>query len=237
MRLVTPVRRAEPRRRCDRRALALSPSVNGKSGTMRQLDTAIAALRSIVSIAASANALARLSDEVRLLSLRVERLRGAARGDSLPALHQSAPASGPGTDASKAIGGSHGAKILQPFSWPARLNGRSEQTAAGGNAKSNKRGRRSVTVFETRPLLLVSGMAAILVAVFIIAMTMLNAVQPRVHVPAATGSHRIAGRQPSSFLISPVPIWSQSFNPATRDHTREASASLDALDQRRVSGR
>src|SRR5262245_1956579 len=100
MRLVTPARRAEPRRRCDRRATALSSRVNGNSGTMRQLDAAIAALRSIVSIAASANALARLSDEVRLLSLRVERLRGADRGDSLPALDQS----GPATDASKAIG-------------------------------------------------------------------------------------------------------------------------------------
>jgi hypothetical protein len=201
---------------------------------MGQLDAAIAALRSIVSIVASADALARLSDEVRLLSLRVERLRGADRSESLPALDQSAPASGPATESSKAIGRSHGAKILQPFAWPARLRGRSEQTAAGGNAKGNTRGGRSVNVFEARPLLLVSGTAAILVAVFIIATTMLDAVQPRVHVPAATASHRIAGRRASSFLISPVPIW--SFNPVSRDHTGEASASLDGLDQRRDLG-
>jgi hypothetical protein len=35
---------------------------------MRQLDAAVAALRGVVSIAASADALARLSDEVRTLS-------------------------------------------------------------------------------------------------------------------------------------------------------------------------
>jgi localization factor PodJL len=43
------------------------------SSTLRQLDAAIAALRAIVSIVASADALARLSAEVRLLSPTVER--------------------------------------------------------------------------------------------------------------------------------------------------------------------
>jgi hypothetical protein len=79
MRWVTPASRAEARRRCDRRALASTPRVNGGSGTLRQLDAAIAALRSIVSIVASADALARLSQEVRLLSSRIARLKGRRR--------------------------------------------------------------------------------------------------------------------------------------------------------------
>lgn len=197
---MTPASRAEARRRCDRRARASTPRVNNNPGTMRQLDAAITTLRTIVSIVASSDALARLSQEVRLLSLRVERLKGADGGESPSALDQSTL-------------GTRGARILRPF---ARPHGSSEQAAAACNPRGNRRGARSVTVFETCPLLLVSGTAAILVATFIIAMTVLEAVQPRVHVPAATTVHRIASRQAPSYLISPVPIGSQSFKPVSR---------------------
>ena len=195
MRLVTPASRAEARRRCDRRARASTPRVNGDSGTLRQLDAAIAALRSMVPNVASADALARLSQEVRLLSSRVARLKGADGGESLSALDQSTL-------------GTRGVKDPTSIRAAARL-----QRAGSHRPQSqgNRRGARSVTVLETRPLLLVSGAAAILVAAFITGMTMLEAVQPRVHVPTASGVHRIASRQAPSFLISPVPIGSQSF--------------------------
>jgi hypothetical protein len=50
--------------------------------------------------------------------------------------------------------------------------------------------------------------------------------------------HRLAARQAQSSLISPVPIWSQSFKPATPEHARDASTSLDdQRDQLRASGR
>jgi hypothetical protein len=223
---MTPVRRAEPRRRRDRRALAAMPRAGQEPATTRQLDAAIVALRAIVSVVASADALARLSDKVRALSLRVERLKGRDDYGRLPILDQPTPAT-------------HGAKVLQPFAWPTRPHGCDEQKAIACNPPGDRRRVRSVAAFEARPLLLVSGAAAILVAVFISAMIMLEAVQPRVHVPAAKGAHKIAGRQAPSFLISPVPIYSQSFNPAVRDDGREVAASLDALDQRhdlRVSG-
>src|SRR5262249_45948798 len=100
------------------------------------------------------------------------------------------------------------------------------------DTRNNKRGGRSAVIIEKHPLMVVSSTAAILVAVFVTATTMLEAVQPRVHVPIATETHRIAARQPPSFLISPVPIGSQSFNPPNRGHARVASASLDAPDQR-----
>jgi hypothetical protein len=47
-------------------------------------------------------------------------------------------------------------------------------------------------VFETRPLLIVSGTAAVLVAIFITAMTMFEAATagPSAHGPALTGSLR-----------------------------------------------
>jgi hypothetical protein len=238
MRLMTPVRRAEPRRRCDRRPLASTPRVNGESGTMRQLDAAVAALRGVVSIAASADALARLSDEVRLLSLRVERLKGADGRASLPPLDQFTAMPDRAADATPAIRGMLGPNILRPFAWSRRPRGSSEQGAAGRNGKNNRRGGRSISAFDMRSLLLVCGTAAILVTAFVTAMTILQAAQPRVHVPTTSGSHRLAARQAQSFLISPVPIWSQSFKHATRDHAREASAGLD--DQRRelrTSGR
>lgn len=184
---MTPASRAEARRRCDRRARASRPRVNGDSGTLRQLAAAIAALRSIVPNVASADALARLSQEVRLLSSRVARLKGADGSESLSALDQSTL-------------GTRGVK-----------DPTSIRAAARPQSQGNRRGARSVTVLETRPLLLVSGAAAILVAAFITGMTMLEAVQPRVHVPTASGVHRIASRQAPSFLISPVPIGSQSF--------------------------
>jgi hypothetical protein len=203
------------------------PRANGDSASTRQLDADIAALRTIMSIVASADTLAHLSDEVRLLSLRVERLNGAEGGESLPAHDQSAP-------------GTQGAKVLQPSAWRARPQGCDEQKTIARNPKGNRREARRVTRFEARPLLLLSSTAAVLVAIFVTAMVMLEAVQPRVHVPTASGAHKIAARRAPSFLISPVPIVSQSFNPAPPDHAGEASASLDGLDQRRefrASGR
>jgi hypothetical protein len=228
MRLVTPASRAEPRRRCYRRALASIPCMNAGSGTMRQLDAAVAALRGVVSITASADALARLSDEVRLLSLRVERLKGA-HGRAPPTLpDQSTPM--PDRASAKAIttiGGILGPNMLRRFAWLSRPRGGSEQRAARRHGRNSRRGGKSVSAFDMRSLRLVSGAAAILVAAFVTAMTILQAVQPRVHVPTTSGSHRLVARQAQSSLISPVPIWSQSFKPATREHARNASASLD----------
>src|SRR5690348_15155513 len=131
MRSMTSHRRAEPRRRCERRPLASAPYVSGESGTMRQLDAAVAALRGVVSIAASADALTRLSDEVRLLSLRVERLKGADGRTSLPALDQATPM----PDATPAIGGMRAPNILRPFAWSRRPHGGSEQGAAARNGR------------------------------------------------------------------------------------------------------
>lgn len=227
MRLVTPARRAEPRRRCYRRALASIPCVNAESGTMRQLDAAVAALRGVVSITASADTLARLSDEVRLLSLRVERLKGAD-GRAPPTLDRSTPR--PDRASAKAIttiGGILGPNILRPFAWSRPSRSGSEQRAARRDGRNDRRGGKPVGAFDMRSLRLVSGAAAILVAAFVTAMTILQAVQPRVHVPTPSGSHRLAARQAQSLLISPVPIWSQSFEPAPREHAGDASASLD----------
>src|SRR4029077_5528013 len=57
--------------------------------TIHQLETAIAALRSIVSNVASNDALARLSDDVRTLSSRVDQLtRSEGHGDSFAILEQ-----------------------------------------------------------------------------------------------------------------------------------------------------
>ena len=238
MRSMTPHGRAEPRRRCARRALGSTPGVSSESGTMRQLDAAIAALRGVVSIAVSADALARLSDEVRLLSLRVERLKGADGRAALPPLDRSTPMQGRAADATPAIGRMPGPNILRPFAWSRRPHGDGEQRAAGHNGRTNRRGGRPASAFDRRSLLLVSGTAAILVTAFVAAMTMLQAAQPRVHVPTTSGPHRLAARQTQSFLISPVPIWSQPFKRAPRDQAREASASLDDRQQdRRASSR
>jgi len=197
---------------------------------MRQLDAAVAALRGVVSIAASADALTRLSDEVRLLSLRIERLMGADGRASLPPLDQSTPMQDRAANATPAIGGMLGPNILRPFAWSRRPRGGKEQEGAGRNGRSNRRGSRPASAFDRRSLLLVSATAAILVTAFVAAMTMLQAAQPRVHVPTTSGSHRLAARQAQSFLISPVPIWSQSFQRAARDQARETSARID--DQR-----
>ena len=57
--------------------------------TVRQLEGAIAALRSIVSNVASNDALVRLSDDVRLLSSKVDQLgRIESHGDSFAVLEQ-----------------------------------------------------------------------------------------------------------------------------------------------------
>jgi hypothetical protein len=205
---------------------------------MRQLDAAVAVLRGVVSIAASADALARLSEEVRLLSSRVERLMGADGRALLPAHDQSAPMPAYGAGAMTAIGGMLGPNILRRFAWSRRPRGSGGPGATGRNGRNKRREGRSVGAFDTRSLRLVSGTAAILATIFVTAMTMFQTVQPRVHVPTTSGSHRLAARQAQSLLISPVPIWSQSFKPATRDHGRDASAGLE--DQRhelRASGR
>jgi hypothetical protein len=202
--------------------------VNAESGTMRQLDAAVAALRGVVSMTASADALARLSDEVRLLSLRVERLKGADGRAPPPPLDQSTPR--PDRASAKAIttiGGILGPNILRPFAWSRPSRGGSEQRAARRHGRNSRRGGKPVSAFDMRSLRLVSGAAAILVAAFVTAMSILQAVQPRVHVPTPNGSHGLAARQTQSSLMSPVPIWSQSFKPATPEHARDASASLD----------
>jgi hypothetical protein len=201
--------------------------VNAESGTMRQLDAAVAALRGVVSITASADALARLSDEVRLLSLRVERLEGGD-GRASPTLgDQSTPMRDRASvKAITTIGKILGPNILRPFAWSRPPRGGSEQKAAQRHGRNSRRGGKSAGAFDMRSLRLVSGAAAILVAAFVTAMTILQAVQPRVHVPTPSGSHRLAARQAQSLLISPVPIWSQSFKPATWEPAGDAS-SLD----------
>jgi hypothetical protein len=162
---MTPVRGAEPRRRCDRRALAAVPRANHQPGTIRQLDAAIAALRTIVSVVASADALARLSDEVRALSLRDGR-------EPVPALDES----GRDMGRVKAIGGTLDPKILRPLVQSVLQSAGGTQSVASCEAMDSKRGGRSAAIFEKQPLLLVSITAAILVTVFITAMTMLEAV-------------------------------------------------------------
>src|SRR6201996_8008038 len=62
---------------------------NDDPGTVQQLESAIAALRAIVSNVASTDALARLSDDVHTLSAKVDQLaRPDGRSDSLAALEQ-----------------------------------------------------------------------------------------------------------------------------------------------------
>ncbi len=194
---------------------------------MRQLDAAVAALRGVVSITASADALARLSDEVRMLSLRVERLKGADGRLPPPPPDQSMPLPGRAANVMTVIGGMLVPKVRRPFTWSRPTRRGSEQKATGHGGRNNRRGGKSVSAFDMRSLRLVTGAAAILVAAFLTAMTMLQAVQPRVHVPTPKGSHGLAARRAQSLLISPVPIWSQSFEPTPREHARDASASLD----------
>jgi len=199
---------------------------------MRQLDAAVAALRGVVSVAASADALARLSNEVRLLSLKVDRLK-VADGPAPPQrLDQSSAV------AITTIGGIPGPNILRRFAWSRPSRGSGEQRASGRHGRNNRRGGKSVDAFDMRSLRLVSGAAAILVAVFVTATTMLQAVQPRVHVPTASGPHGLAARRTESFLISPAPIWSQRFKATARDHAGEASAGLeDRRHEPRTAGR
>jgi hypothetical protein len=205
---------------------------------MRQLDAAVAALRGVVSIAASADALARLSDEVRMLSSRIERLNGAGDRAPVPAQDRSAPLPAVRrAGAMTAIGRIPGPSILRRLPWSRQLRG-SERGTAGRDGGHNRRGGGSVTAFDMRSLRLVSGTAAVLVTAFVTAMTMFQAVQPRVQVPTTSQSHRLAARQAQSFLISPVPILSQSFKPAPLDHGGEASAGLeDPRHEPRAPGR
>jgi len=276
---------------------AATPSVGDAFDTERPLDAAVAALRAVVSNIASRDALARLTDEVHLLSSRIDRLTRSDNDDDLfPALEQRIAALAWTLEDRErpALGSADmdGGEFLRPRA--PRLAGpviradhpRKPRTLSGGSAAApSERGcdsvvrepsrgnrvnavclvaafRRAASVcgaagpakesagrnagggaiaepsatifFESHPLLLILSIAAILLAAFITAMTMLQAVQPRVQVPVAAEARKTSLQRAPSSMISPVPIGSQSFShPVTYGGTSEDFASAGILEPRR----
>jgi hypothetical protein len=232
-------RKADRRRRSNRRAFAASPCLIAGSGTARSIDPTIAAFR--VAASNIASRLTLLSDEVRVLSSKVARL--TRPGDDNPAAHAScvmalkdrstallAPARAEG--APNAIGEALGPRITQRTAWSTTLTG-SQDTCSVSAVHKATRNPEEITgplrpvVFDIRPLLVVSSTAVILLALFITAMSILEAAQPRIRTPTATYARRTLAPPTSSSLISPVPIRSQSSTPLIRDQAMAASASSD----------